>query len=867
MKLPIFIATLCFFSSLWLSPLRAEAAPTGGAVVAAIEGEAELSGSSGQETGQLQTGGVVKSDDAASTGPKSKLLLNWDSGLTASLGEYSSILLLPEDVNAPATNIQMSDGILRLVWNRPGASPPQPYSVSTPVASIQPESYDQPVDFIVESYDPTSSVITVVNGRVKVTNLTVTPAQEQIVSSCQSISVAMGKANPDLISLSPDDLGRLAGASTIAGTIPASFDACSAFASTLPSPPPTAAVPPAPSPYPSMPDYYVEDWDVEDMYPLPDIRVMPPRPGGEIAVIIPGIGSLFVTIPFEGGWAFDPGVIQVYAGSVFLERTIYFDRYYLRDCRLRQRELNNLIYLAQVTGNRRLLLEAQRELGYMNIRAHWASRRIGAIERRISSLQGEQRNLAGRLPRGVNLHDAIANSFSSPRNLPVLQRLQHRVKTQLNVQNQLANVAGQEMARLQGRVAQQRNPAVRLAMRSDLDKMRSDLATGKLPLSSKQGQIKNLVKQLSQERDVNKRQKLENHLLGQIKKSQVQPPPNVLNPNSLDMLKGQLAKYPNASQRQDLQKRFAGLEQSAALRQHEEANRQKIEAITSQAVKEKNTQKQKELLGQMNQLLKSPAAVGAAGVGAAGLQPLHQRQNLERQIAGEKDKQKRESLQRSLEEIKTKQAESQRKHQPELQKQTDLERQKQLQKQKLQQVKPQPQQLPQKLQQVKPQLQQLPQNQLNQERIHREQLPKQKPEQNQLRQQKLQQQQLDQERLRKQQLNQQRNREEQLRSKQLEQERLRKQQQEQERLRRQQSQQEQLHRQQLQQQQLRQQQLQQERLHQQQLQQQQLRQQQTQQQQLRQQQLQQQQLRQQQLHQQKPQGRPLPQQQPQPQQL
>ncbi len=179
MKLPIFIATLCFFSSLWLSPLRAEAAPTGGAVVAAIEGEAELSGSSGQETGQLQTGGVVKSDDAASTGPKSKLLLNWDSGLTASLGEYSSILLLPEDVNAPATNIQMSDGILRLAWNRPGASPPQPYSVSTPVASIQPESYDQPVDFIVESYDPTSTVITVVNGRVKVTNLTVTPFQEQ----------------------------------------------------------------------------------------------------------------------------------------------------------------------------------------------------------------------------------------------------------------------------------------------------------------------------------------------------------------------------------------------------------------------------------------------------------------------------------------------------------------------------------------------------------------------------------------------------------------------------------------------------------------------------------------------------------------
>lgn len=375
-NLSILIAILCVFPSLCLSSSRAEAATAGEAVVGAIEGEAELSGSSGQETGQLQTGGVVKSDDAASTGPKSKLLLNWDSGLTASLGEYSSILLLPEDVNAPATNIQMSDGIMRLAWNRPGAGPPKPYSVSTPVASIQPESYDQPVDFIVESYDPTSTVITVVNGRVKVTNLTVTPFQEQVVSSCQSISVTMGKSNPDLISLSPDDLGRLAAASTITGTIPANFDACSAVASTLPPPPPAAAPPPPSTgyPYPSMPDYYVEDWDVEDIYPLPEIRVMPPRPGGVIVIVIPGIGSLFVTIPFEGGWVVDPAVIQVYAGTVFLERIIYFDRHYLRDCRLRQRELNNLIYLAQVTGNRRLLLDAQRELGYMNIRAHWAAK-------------------------------------------------------------------------------------------------------------------------------------------------------------------------------------------------------------------------------------------------------------------------------------------------------------------------------------------------------------------------------------------------------------------------------------------------------------------------------------------------------------
>ena len=73
----------------------------------------------------------------------------------------------------------------------------------------------------------------------------------------------------------------------------------------------------------------------------------------------------------------------------------------------------------------------------------------------------------------------------------------------------------------------------------------------------------------------------------------------------------------------DLEKRFGELQQSADVRRQEEANTNKIEEITAQAVKEKDSQKQRELLGQMNQLLKSPAA---AGIGAAGLQLLQQRQ-------------------------------------------------------------------------------------------------------------------------------------------------------------------------------------------------------------------------------------------------
>jgi len=925
-KLAIFMAVLCLSVLPWLSPSRAEAAATAGAVVGALEGEAEVSADTGQEIEKLDSGSAVNPGDAISTEEKSKLLLRWDSGLMGSLGEFSSILLLPEDVGGPATNIQMTDGIFRLSVDPRGGSRPTPYSVTTSMASIQPESYDQPVDFIVESYDPSSTVITVVAGRVKVRNLAVTPAQELIISSCQNVYIEAEKGKPEPLSVSPEDLKRLADASTISGTIAANLDACGAAVSTLPPPP--AEAPMAPPPryalpqeegmygyaYPSMPDYYVEDWDVEDIYPYPEMRVMPPpEPGGEIVVLIPGIGSLYVTLPAYDGWVFDPDIVQIYAGTIFLERIVFFDRHYLRDCRLRQRELNNLIYLAQATGNRNLLLDARRELDYLNVRSNWASRRIHRLESRVAALQGDQRKFAGKLPRGLNLHDAISNSFNSPKNLPVVQKIQDRVKTELAVQNQLANVAGQEVAGLRARVAQERNPEKRLALRSDLDRIRADLAAGRLPLSAKQKDVQGLIKGLSQERDVDRRQKLETELLGQLKKSEAQFPAGALSPDKLAVLKQDLAKYPNVAQRQDLEKRFAELQQSADVRRQVEANTNKIDEITAQAVKEKDSQKQRELLGQMNQLLKSPAA---AGIGAAGLQLLQQRQNLERQISGEKDQQKQETLQRSLEELKKKEAEAnlkqqeelrkvqerdrafqqrlkqqkdlkeqteikrrtldergtgvedRRKQQLDLQKQTDLERQKQLQQQKLEQERLHQQQLPSKqFDQERLRQEELRKQKLEQDQTQKELLRKKKFDQDQTGQQQLRQQQLEQEQLRKQKFDQERLRQDQLRKQQLDQEQLRKRQQDQERLRLQQSQQDQLRKQQLQQQQLRQQQLQQEQLRKQQLQQQQLQQQQLQQQQLRQQQLQQEQLRQQQLQQQQLRQQQLQQQQLRQQQL
>ena len=83
------------------------------------------------------------------------------------------------------------------------------------------------------------------------------------------------------------------------------------------------------------------------------------------------------------------------------------------------------------------------------------------------------------------------------------------------------------------------------------------------------------------------------------------------------------------------------LQQSADVRRQEEANTNKIEEITAQAVKEKDPQKQRELLGQMNQLLKSPATLARQESEQQGCNCSSRRQNLERQISGEKDNKNR----------------------------------------------------------------------------------------------------------------------------------------------------------------------------------------------------------------------------------
>ncbi|HMK35181.1 MAG TPA: hypothetical protein VK463_08960, partial [Desulfomonilaceae bacterium] len=682
----------------------------------------------------------------------------------------------------------------------------------------------------------------------------------------------------DVLAANSADLTRIVEQSTIPNTV------ASNFACPVPAGPPMAAQPPVPAP--RFADYDFEDWESYDLYPYNDITVLPPQPGVGCVVILPGIGRWIIPVDVFGGWRFDPVVIAVYCRHIILDRLMYHDHYYLADVRLRKKQLNDLMYLAQLSGNRNMLLDAQRRLADLNVQSRWAAMRLNRLQTKLTGLEQEQNKFAHKLPPGKNLFQAVSNSLNSPANLPIVQNFRERIKTEQSIQNQVAGLAGNELMGLRSRIAREKNPQARLALADEFTRLNGDVNKGKLPIPAGQQQVRQVVEKLAKEQDPQKLQGLQKQL-NQITKIQEPRTSELLSPDKLASLKQDLAKFPNPQKRNDLETNLTQLQQSVEARTAIENNTERIDAVTARAAKEPDVQKRNEILGQLKELAK-PAAVGAGLVGGLGL--LGKRQLLETQLSAEADKQKRATLEQALEDQRKLQAESLRKQadrgiqadavrkqQEELKKQTDQRRlgeqplkpTDQVRQQQLQQQGLQQQQLDQKHQEElrKQTEQKLHQEQLDkqqaehrrkqeelqkqtQEKLHREQLEKQQTEQK-----KLQLQQQQKEKVLLQQQEEQRRRQAdterlkkleeaaQTRKKQLQTEELHKQQQLKEQQNRQLQQGEQIRRQQLQTDQLR---LQQEQMRQQQLRQQQMQQQQMQQQQLRELQMRQQQMRQQQ---------------------
>ncbi len=638
-----------------------QGSPVPSGTVAAIQGEGQVILEDQEQEKQLQTGDIVRAWNTITSGENSRVYLQWDSGVATSLGDFSSIFLSPEQIPTGETKLfQIIEGIVR-VSTGPFEGAAEHYSVATPVAFIEPTS-QEPTDFIVEVYDPSTTVLTVLAGNLKVTNLSTGESTTQTVSGCQSVYIEQTKSPLEVLPSSSDAVGRLIGQTTIPGTVAEATDPCAVAAGVQPAPPPPRYAEPMPPPadvYP--PDYYVQDWDEYDYYPYDEITVLPPRPGVGCVILVPGIGEYVIPFSYFGDWVCDPGVVAVWAKRFFLERVVYYDWDYLRDLRDRKRHLHHLMYLAQLGRNPGLLHQARRELDFVNLRTHWLQARLNRLEGRVAGLQAEEGRMAGRLPGGLNLNHAIAESFTSRENLQLVDRLQHKLKTDLDVQNRLVNVAGNELTGLRSQLAREKDPQKRLALRNELERFRNDVAEGKLPIPPKQSDLRNLVTQLSKEKNPAGQEQIQKQLLGRLDRTEAARMPEALDPKQLTALRQDLAKFPNPARQRELENQVNQLQQSVQMRNETEINKRKAEELVSQAAAEKNPEKQKELIGKLHDLSTPLAIIGGAAAGAGAMKLLQQRQqHLEQQVTGEKDREKKAALQQSLEELKKRQSELQK---------------------------------------------------------------------------------------------------------------------------------------------------------------------------------------------------------------
>jgi hypothetical protein len=751
MKLALVFVVICCVTVAGPASSNAEGEGPPQATVQAVQGDASAVVDQDQEPAKLAVGSVVEAWNTVSTSENGKLFLKWKTGLLNSLGSASSMFLATRETeHGPADVIEMTQGLLRVTKPSGGSSGP-PYMVLTPAASIEPVSKDEPVDFIVEVYVPTTAVVTVISGNVRVKNLTLTRPADIDLSSCQTVYVEDRKPKLESLYSSSEDLKRLVDGTTIPGTIVANLDICPVTSSQprvaerRVSPGPRYAEPSSYS------DYDFEDWESQDVYPYDEIRVLEPQPGLGVVVILPGVGRWVIPVDAFTGWRFDPAVIGIYARRLILDNIIYSDQYYLADLRLQQRQYRDLEYLSQLSGNRGMLWDAQRQLANVNIQEDWAMRRLNRLEKNVTSLKQEEHKFANKLPPGKNLFQAVSSSFNSPKNLKVVQNFRDKMKTDLNIQAQLAGVAGKELTDLRSRVANERDPQKRLALRNELSKINQDVIQGKLPIPAKQTQVKQVVEKLAKEQDPKKVQNLQKQL-GRLTKTEAPRAADLLTPDKLASLKQDLEKFPSPQKRKDLEAQVAQLGQSVEQRKRAELTNQKIDSITTQAAKQGDIRKRDELLGQLKELGKSPEAGPAGRLGLLG-----QRRNLESQLSIEQDKQKREGLEKALDEQRKKQSEMmgqqpERRQQPaqlrggqeDLRKQTEsqqLERQKQTeQKRRQQEQVEQTQRQQQQSEQLKTQ-----QGQAEQKRRQQEQTEQSnKQEQQQVDQKRRQQEQADQ---------------------------------------------------------------------------------------------------------------------------
>jgi hypothetical protein len=536
-----------------------------------------------------------------------------------------------------AADFQLVEGVLRISTDERKGGPTGPYGVTTPTAYIQPVSLAEPVDFLVETYDPSSTVVTVLRGQVEVRNLSVEAAPGSVVQSCRSVQIKEGKTDTQALEVFAEDAERLLTAATIPGSMVAGLDACPSRAAAVmpPAEPPMTAQP--------APPYYVQEDYLYDPYPFDDIRVYPPpRARAGIVVFLPTIGEWIIPYEVYRTWGVGPDLILVCVRRMLLDRALYYDHYYWNYFRVRQAELYRMAYFSQLAGDRGNLRRVLRELDDLRIRQNWLAWRIHRLEDRVRDLGRHE----GRVPARarMNLVKALGNNFDGQNNLHVSQKFQQGLRNRIEAQGRLAGLAGQEVSSLRSRLSEERDPLRRAAVRTELTDVRRIMAEGKMPIPAKDQNVRNLVSEISREQDPRKREDLQRQALKQLGGPRP-PQADVFAQENLNKLQRDLTRFPNPRAVPQLQKQLTELKQAVETRKTADAAKDKVDLVLSQAAESKDPQAREKMLQQIKELAPPAAAAGA------GLLPrVLEQQRLQNQLAVEQDRKKREDLQQRLHE-------------------------------------------------------------------------------------------------------------------------------------------------------------------------------------------------------------------------
>ncbi|MEW6530278.1 MAG: hypothetical protein AB1473_05535 [Thermodesulfobacteriota bacterium] len=556
-----FWAAIAIFSLISLMGTGLVYAQESVAVVQELQGEASAYDSGFAKVVRLEKGSEIGPFGMVNTGAKSKLMMRWREGLFASMGESSSISSSSETGSDRISQIQMVQGIVRFTTDRSVSSPAFAYTVTTATSSIRPEAVDQPTDFVLEVYDSSTTILTVLSGRVRVTDRSSGSPQETAYDACKTVYFRQG-AKPEVMSAYADAVSKTIEQTTIAGTMPTP-DTCPAAVAREEAPP----GPPIAEVRRYVPQYYVEEPYV-DFYPFGDIVVSPYPAGGYLALLA-GIGSWF--IPYY--YPVSPAVVQVYVNNYLTQQSIVINQQFITNINEQQAQVQQVMDAAARTGNAEVLAQGQNELNRLARQERRAQRQLAGLQDRLQNQQTAAQRLSGQLPQGGDLSNTVAQSLSSPRNRSVARNLENRWRNQLALQDRVGTLGQRQVDSFRSQLSRVTDPSQRLALRSQLAAMEQNLSQGKVGITSQDRNIGQLAQRLANTRDPNRRQGVQARLLERLGKVETSAGrPETLSAKTLDALRSDAARLQSPTARQELTNRLSAIQRAAKATEQQQSN-------------------------------------------------------------------------------------------------------------------------------------------------------------------------------------------------------------------------------------------------------------------------------------------------------